>query len=157
MGRTFERAGAWNTVRGLEWAALVVAALLGVGEAILGHGAGLVPPAVIAAVAVAVKALRAVLAVTADVRSSTVSPASWAVAVVLALVGSLAGEVAGQKQEVVHEITVIVGPDVAGGAVRDALDAAGDPGPVDHLGGGDPVERYLDTLEGETCSGGSGD
>jgi len=136
MARTFERTGAWNTVRGLEWAALVVAALLGVGEAVLGHGAGLVPPAVIAAIAVAVKALRAVLAVTADVRSSTVSPASWAVAVILALVGSLAGEVAGSKQEVVqkavHEVTIDVLLVPAGGGEKDISTSS-----ESRLGGGD--------------------
>ena len=155
MGRTFERVGAWNTVRGLEWVALVVAALLGVGEAVLGYGAGIVPPAVIAAVAVAVKALRAVLAVTAGARSSTVSPMSWAVAVILALVGSLAteispnlgtggaGEVAGQRQEYEHDIRVNMGPDAVEG-ISEPLNrrhAGVDPAQVDHLGGGDVLSK----------------
>ena len=75
----YQREGVWSWLRAVEWGVLALAVVDAGLEA--AQGTGLLTPGLLAGLALASKLIRAMLAVLAGAKSSTVSPVSWLIAV----------------------------------------------------------------------------
>jgi hypothetical protein len=126
---TYSRSGPWTYIRTAEWVTLGAAVLLAVADTLQTQGHDLVAPWVLTAAALASKVLRAVLAITKGLPSSTVSPVSYLIAALLAGAVSVA-QVSGGGHDAAS---------VPVGSVLDAGLDAGDNGgqPAGHPSGAD--------------------
>ncbi len=118
------RSTGWNVIRWAEFGALAADAAVALANALLGSGVE-VPTGLLTLLALVSKALRATLRVVTDRPSSSVSPASWVVAAILALTTMIAAEV-GPRDGIQREVVDAVVRDDA--PTSDAGPGHGDPG-----------------------------